>query len=267
MTDKNDIEMARQMALFRFSLIAPVIQNTYSDASAMAYYRRVTAKPLVRPDGTSFLYSPKTLGKWADAYKENGLDALTPKVRSDKGFTRIVSNECISEIYQLKEKFPRLNATQIHQRLLQMGLITTFVSVRTIQRFIKSHNLKNGVLPGAIKDRKAFEEEYFGDLWMADTCYFPFIKEDGISRRTYLIAIIDDHSRFIVGARLFYEDNAFNFQMLLKDAMATYGIPKKLYLDNGPSYNNSQLKYICAEVGMVLLHTPIRDGQSKGYVK
>ena len=267
MTDKNSIEMAREMALFRFSLIAPVIQNTYSDASATAYYRRVTTTPLTRPDGTEFLYSPKTLGTWVDYYKKHGLDGITPKIRSDKGSTRIISNECISEIYQIKEKFPKLNSAQIHQRLLQMGLITASVSVRTIQRFVKNHNLKNGVLPGSIKDRKAFEEESFGDMWMADSCYFPFIRENGENRRTYLLAITDDHSRLVVGAQLFYEDNSYNFQKVLKDAIATYGIPKKLYLDNGSSYRNSQLPFICAEVGTIIIHTPVRDGASKGKIE
>jgi len=267
MKDKNSMDMAREMALFRFSMIAPVIQNTFSDSSASAYFKRVTESPLLRPDGTEFQYNYKTVERWAWLYRHHGLDGLTPIVRSDKGTTRALSNECVSEIYQIKEKFPKLNAAQIHARLLQMGFITSSVSVRTIQRFVKSHNLKNGITPTGIKDRKAFEEEFFGDMWMADTCYFPYIREEGVNRRTYLIAIIDDHSRLVVGARLFYEDNAYNFQKVLKDAIATYGIPKKLYVDNGSSYKNSQISFICAEVGTVLIHTPIRDGASKAKVE
>ena len=267
MKDKKGIDMAREMALFRFSLIAPVIQGTYSDANATAYYRRVTQEPIKRPDDTEFLYSPNTLERWTSKYRQDGLDALTPKVRSDNGVTRRLSKESMTRIYQIKEQFPKLNSAQIYQRLIDDGLITNSVSVRTVQRFVKNHNLKKGYAPGAIKDRKAFEEEYFGDLWMADTCYLPVIKESGISRRTYLCAIIDDFSRLIVGARLFYEDNAYNFQKVLKDAVATYGIPHKLYLDNGSPYRNSQLPYICAEIGTIVIHTPVRDGASKAYVK
>ena len=40
-----------------------------------------------------------------------------------------------------------------------------------------------------------------------------------------------DHSRMIVGARIFFEDNTYNFQKVLKDAVATTGIPTKLYCD------------------------------------
>ena len=257
----------REMALFRFSLIAPVIQNTHSDVSASAYFRRVASAPLRRPDGTEFQYTYKTFEKWATLYKSGGLDALTPATRSDKGSVRGLSGDCISEIYRIKEQFPKLNATQIHLRLLQTGQIADSVSVRTVQRFIKNNGLKKGCAPGAPKDRKAFEEAYFGGMWMADSCYFPYIREGGQSRRTYLMAVLDDHARLVVGARLVYEDNAYNFQKVLRSAIATYGIPKKLYVDSGSPYKGSQLKYICAEIGIVLIHAPVRDGAAKGKIE
>lgn len=264
---KSDPDYGREMALFRFSLIAPVIQDTHSDLSASAYFRRVTGSPLRRPDGTEFQYTHKTLEKWAALYKSGGLDALAPATRSDKGCVRGLSGDCISEIYHIKEKFPKLSATQIHLRLLQMGLIEEPISVRTVQRFIKNNGLKKGGAPGAPKDRKAFEEEFFGGMWMADSCYFPYIREGGQSRRTYLMAIVDDHARIVVGARLVYDDDAYNFQKVLKSAIATYGIPKKLYVDSGGPYKNTQLKYICAEVGIVLIHAPVRDGAAKGKIE
>jgi hypothetical protein len=69
--------------------------------------------------------------------------------------------------------------------LLDDGLITGQVSVRTVQRFVKRQGLKNN--PGeAKKDRKAFEEAYFGAMWMADTCYFPYITENGATMDRFL---------------------------------------------------------------------------------
>ena len=71
----------------------------------------------------------------------------------------------------------------------------------------------------------------------------------------------------IVGARLFFEDNAYNFQKLLKDAVATHGIPNKIYCDHGASYENSQLSFICGSIGTVLIHAPVRDGAAKAKVE
>lgn len=38
-------------------------------------------------------------------------------------------------------------------------------------------------------------------------------------------------------------------------------------MDNGSPYSNEQLSFICGSVGTVLLHTPVRDGASKGKVE
>lgn len=79
--------------------------------------------------------------------------------------------------------------------------------------------------------------------------------------------IIDDHSRLLVGGGLFYNDNAYNFQKVFKQAVAAYGILMKLYVDNGCSYSNEQLSLICGSIGTVLLHTKIRDGASKAKIE
>ena len=58
--------------------------------------------------------------------------------------------------------------------------------------------------------------------------------------------------------------NAANFQKVLKDAIATYGIPRKLLLDNGAPYANEQLSLICGALGIVIIHCAPRDGAAKG---
>ena len=255
-----------ETAHFRFALIAPVVQGLFPDASAAAYYRRITKQPIIRPDGSAFQYDPKTLEKWTNNYRHGGMDALLPQHRSDKGSTRVLDDVTIAEIYRLREKYPKINATMIHTILVHDGYIKATVSKRAVQRFIKNKDLKSARNLN-IKDRKAFEEPEFGCMWQCDTCYLPYITEDGKSQRTYLIMIIDDHSRLIVGGQIFYNDNSYNFQKVLKHAIATYGIPDKLYLDNGSPYSNEQLTFICGSVGCLELHTPVRDGASKGKVE
>ena len=264
--DTETMKHNAEVAQFRFALIAPVIQGLYPDASATAYYKRVTASPLTLPDGSTVTYSYKTLEKWKSQYSIGGLDALMPGTRSDKGIPRALNEDAIAEIYRIKEEHPRMNATQIYTHLVRESFIPATVSVDSVQRFIRHNDLKSARDPN-LRDRKAFEEDEFGKIWQADTCYLPHITEDGTSRRVYCIMIIDDHSRLLVGGELFYNDNACNFQKVLKDAIATYGIPDKLYVDNGCSYSNAQLSMICVSLGILLLHTRIRDGASKGKVE
>lgn len=264
--DTETMKHNAEVAQFRFALIAPVIQGLYPDASATAYYKRVTASPLTLPDGSTVTYSYKTLEKWKSQYSIGGLDALMPGTRSDKGIPRALNEDAIAEIYRIKEEHPRMNATQIYTHLVRESFIPATVSVDSVQRFIRHNDLKSARDPN-LRDRKAFEDDEFGKIWQADTCYLPHITEDGTSKRVYCIMIIDDHSRLLVGGELFYNDNACNFQKVLKDAIATYGIPDKLYVDNGCSYSNAQLSMICVSLGILLLHTRVRDGASKGKVE
>jgi len=267
MKNKFNDKTAIDMAYFRFSLIAPVIQGTFTEPTKTAYYRRVTESSFALPNGKTMIYNPKTIEKWEEYYRKKGMDGLMPRERSDSGQPRVLSELAISEIYRLKEKFPRINASLIYTKLIEDGFVNqSQVSLSSIQRFIKHHDLKSAANPNQ-KDRKAFEEEYPGGMYQADTSYTCYINENGKVRRTYLIQIVDDHSRLIVGSRVFYNDNAYNFQLVLKEAISRYGLCKKLYLDNGSTYSNEQLTLICGSLGIVKLHTPIRDGASKAKVE
>ena len=254
-------------ASIRLALIQPAYNGTYPDASKRAYYCRITEKPIKMPDGREIRYSPGTLACWESDYRRGGFDALIPKIRCDSGKSRRLDDDAIAAIYRIREEFPKINAKEIHLKLISDGIINQKdVSLSTVQRYVKKHNLKGAACPG-LKDRKAFEEEFACGMYQGDSLYGPFIVENGIRRRTYLIMLLDDKSRMIVGGRFFYNDNAYNFQKVLKDAIATYGIPQKTYVDNGSPYKNEQISLICGRLGIVLIHTPVRDGASKGKVE
>jgi transposase InsO family protein len=263
----NDNKKYIEEASIRLAIIQPAFNSTYPDTTKKAYYERIAEKPIKLPGGKEMKYSPGSLACWESAYRKGGFEALIPKERADAGTSRRLDDDAIAAIHQIHEKYPKINATEIYHKLIADGIIKKKqVSVTTVQRYIKKHNLKGASNPG-IKDRKAFEEEFACGMYQADSLYGPHITENGQRRRTYCIMILDDKTRLIVGGRFFYADNSYNFQKVLKDAVATYGIPRKLYVDNGSPYKNEQLSLICGQLGTVLIHTPIRDGASKGKVE
>lgn len=206
------------MAEFQFGLIAPVIQGLYPDASQTAYFKRIAQNEFTLPNGKTVRFSYKTIEDWATKYRRGGLEALMPVARSDKGTSRALSDTAVEEIYRVKSEFPRMNATQIHYHLVKEGFIPAVVNVDSVQRFIRNNDLKTARNPN-LRARKAFEEDSFGKMWQADTCYIAHITKDGKTRQVYCVGIIDDHSRLVVVCQMFYNDNAYNFQKVLKDAI------------------------------------------------
>ena len=124
-----------EYAQFKFAFIAPLIQNLYTDESELAYYKRVAAQPLTLPNGEVRLFKPDTIGKWAWLYRKGGLDSLIRSVRTNTGSCKSLDSAAIEHLYELCEKYPRLNATMLYNILVQDGFLDATTSVRSVQRF------------------------------------------------------------------------------------------------------------------------------------
>ena len=261
----NDKDM-QELALFKFSLIAPVVNNTYVAISQIQYFRDIAAKSHILPNGKNVKYSSGAIKKWFLNYKKGGFDSLITKIRSDAGMPRVISNEAITKIHDIKDKFPYITGKLVYQKLVEEGYVkASDTSMASIHRYIRENNLKrNQVSP---VERKAYEMEYANDCWQSDTSHGPVIKVNGQKRQTYLITMLDDASRIIAHGEFFFNDNAVNMQSIFKKAISKYGLPKRLFVDNGCSYKNDQLRLICASLGVVLIHTKAYSPESKGYVK
>ncbi len=84
------------------------------------------------------------VSKWEERYLQNGIVGRMPKTRLDAGKSRVLTDEAIQEIFLLKERFPRINATLIYGKLIEDGVIRKMdVSLSSVQRFMKNQNLKS----------------------------------------------------------------------------------------------------------------------------
>lgn len=259
-------DLDHEMALFRYNLIAPLINGTYTETSITAYCVNVTSKPYVLPDGSIKHFSHETIRWWLRKYKKFGFDGLYSKPRSDNGKLRSLSSDIQKVIIEKKKENYRKTATSIYNELINEGYISSDeVSLSTVIRFVGK--IKNSLNIYSGEDMRAFEMKYANDLWQIDTSHGPFITIDGKKYKTYLIAIIDDASRMIVGYGFYLADNAVNVQLTLKEAILKYGVPKRLYADNGAPYKNVQLSLICANLGISLLHAKIYHGNQKGKIE
>jgi transposase InsO family protein len=259
---------ASEVAMLRFSLIAPVVNGTYTQPSKAAYFRDVSERPVALPDGTVRHFNPNTLATWESRYRRLGFDGLARSGRSDAGKSRKIGPEEAAAIRALREAHPRTSCVEMRRRLIADGTIgADDFSVSTIQRWVRA-NLPRGAANPRLRDRRAFEEEWANGMWQADTLYGPHVSmPDGRLGRAYLQMVLDDKSRMVVAARFVQSDSGANFLVLLKGAVATYGVPRKLYVDNGAPYSNAQLTGACGRIGCVLIHTRVRDGASKGKVE
>ncbi|MBN4051116.1 transposase, partial [bacterium AH-315-L21] len=188
-----------EIGLFRFSLIAAIINDTYEASSKMQYYRNMAAKEHKHPNGEKVKYASETIKSWHMAYTKHGMDGLLPKKRSDSGMPRTFSRKAIEKIHDIKEQYPHITTKMVHQKLIEDGYIkASIVSLSSVYRYIRDSNLKRNQISPV--ERKAYEMEHSNDCWQADTTHAAKIIVDGKKVQTYLIAIIDDFSRLCLHA-------------------------------------------------------------------
>lgn len=247
----NDIER-QKIALFRYGIIAPAVSGTYDETvSLKGFFRDAATKVYTNPRGEDTKVAASTVERWFYHYQRDGFDALIPKRRTDTGKPRKLDDDIMQQILFLKKEYPRLPSTLIHQKLLDNGtLLKGEVSLSTINRYV--NQIKHEHTVTVSKDMRRYEREHINEVWCGDSCVGPYLSLDGKKKRTYIIALIDDASRMIVGIGIFLNDNFVNLMSVMKSAVIKHGKPKMLNFDNGASYKNSQMQLLAARIGTVL---------------
>lgn len=259
-------DMRQKIALFRYSLVAPLIADTYTQKTAKEYLQEVCAKVHDAPDGKKKEYAPETLKDWLRSYRKYGIDGLYPKIRSDRGMPRKLSDEAKDFIISCKVNSPKRSAKSIYHELIAKGFIGFHnTSISTVQRFLSKAKLTAHKLDPV--DRRAFEFEFPNDCWQSDISVGPYLTIDGKKHKTYIFAFIDDASRLVVNCEAFFVDNLSSLLAVFKKAVAKRGIPKKLFVDNGKVYKSGQMQFICASLGTILCFTRPYSPQSKGKIE
>lgn len=248
-----DINDKHALALIRYSLIAPLVTGTKDpNESYSQFYKRASEIECTLPDGKKRKFSASTIEHWYSSYRKYGFDGLVTTDRKDEGVSRSITPELEAEIKYLKETYPKMPATSIMQKLLDDGAIHKGqVSLSSITRCVNRIMDKNEMTFN--KDMRRYERPHINDVWYGDTCCcFSIRLQTGAKQRIYIIGLIDDASRFIVGAHAFGNDDFVNLMSVIRSAVAKYGIPKVFSFDNGRSYRNKQMELLMARIGSTL---------------
>ena len=248
-----DQDRKQSIALMRYSAIAPLISGTQTDYESLsAFFREVSAKGLKAPNGELRHYSPATIEKWYTAYRKDGFDALIPSGRSDCGVSRKIDDELSEEIRYLKNTYPRLSASAIYRQLQDKGSISARqISEATVCRFINQLVLQERLTSN--QDMRRYERPHINEVWCGDSSVGPYLKTgEGKKHRVYVIALIDDASRFITGIDVFFNDSFVNLMSVMKSAISKYGKPKIFNFDNGAAYKNRQMELLAARIGTTI---------------
>jgi len=263
MTGQNDKKF--ELGLWRYGIISPLLHRDANSFPTGELLDQASWQRYVHPNGSHITLSAETIRKWLYRYIGGGLPALTGQTRSDKGKHQIPDNIAYAMV-TIRKEHPRWTIARIIKELGQTDKWNGHKPSRSsIYRFAKAHNLQRDPHLHPEMNVRPFAFDHFGQLWVADFLHGPKLFKDRKKHKTYLHAILDDSSRFIVHGGFYLTESVEPLIYDLMGAVRRFGIPQRFYTDNGSAYVSRHLKTLCARNGIDLVHTPpfVPQGRAK----
>jgi putative transposase len=168
--------------------------------------------------------------------------------------------------FALKRERPERTAAQVREVMLT-SIDGPVPGLRTLQTHLAREGLNvrgDGRSPGKVYGR--FEAGARNELWTGDGLHGPVLT-GGSARRAVLLALIDDHSRLLVGWRWGTGEDVFRLEAALRAGLMSRGVPDAILVDRGSAFVSSQLLRACAVLGVRLIHASPRAATTKGKIE
>ena len=136
-------------------------------------------------------------------------------------------------ILMLKQANPEFGCQKISDLLLRGPALPA--SPAAVARVLHEagYELEEVVTRPHPEQVRRFERAKPNQLWQTDLFTFVLKRQN---RRVYLVAFLDDHSRFITGYGLHASQSSVLVLEVLRAALTSYGAPEEILTDNGSQY-------------------------------
>lgn len=259
-----------QEALFRHAILGDVLSRNLRRGQLRPALKQL-AQPTYQDDhGRSRRIAYKTLEEWFYKYRHGGLEALKPRPRSDRNRSRVFAEDLQPLILDMKREDPGRSAKLILRELELAGRIRVGqASVSAVERLLRRHGLSGPRMELERAARYRWEASLCGELWQGDGLHGPLLMNPATGRRqrTIVFALLDDRSRLIPYLEAGFGETEERFLRMLYQAIARRGIVRKLLLDNHASFSGYDLRLLCAQLGIHLVHSRPGDAPSKGKIE
>ena len=172
----------------------------------------------------------ETVRRWVHAYRDQGEAGLADHKTGPR--VKRLPDPVRDKIIELKKEEPTFGIKRISQVLRRMFFLKA--SPQTVRQKLHEANLMPPTPPPRqrnITRPRFFERATPNQLWQSDIFTFRLG-----GRYAYMIAFLDDYSRYVVGVDLFRSPTAQATIEVYRVAVGEYQPPKEMLTDNGRQY-------------------------------
>ena len=171
--------------------------------------------------------------RWVRAYQERGEAGLRNQVRSSES-RRKLPGPVREKIVEIKKREPFFGVQRISHLLKRVFFLSA--CPETVRRTLQEESL---IVPSRKKHSpnltrpRFFERSTPNQMWQGDIFTFRLG-----GRYAYLVGMVDDYSRYMVGLELYRSQTADQVIEVYRRAVGEYGVPKEVLTDRGRQYTN-----------------------------
>lgn len=263
--DDENIDVRLWEAAWRFQLIAPLLSPDMDEDKKRQHRSELLASAVEHPFRGPTPLKARTLRRWCQKYRENGLEGLVPKQRMDRGVLRAFPQEALDQALALREEDGRRTVTQLIRLLLAAQPEWSGQIARSsLDRHLRARGSKRQRKRGAEGPFRTFEADEPNQLWQGDVLHGPVVRCGDTDRRCRVVCWLDDHSRFVCHLEAYGDERLPSIENSLKKAILKYGLPAQLFVDNAWVYSGKAFTLACAQLGIHKIHSTPRYPVSRG---
>jgi transposase InsO family protein len=176
--------------------------------------------------------SKHTLYSWQKKFQAEGPAGLADKPKGAPAGSRL-PEPTRRAILMLKESHPDWGCQKISDLLLRGPALPA--SPAAVARVLREAGYVTRDEPSKphVPKVTSFERAKPNQLWQTDLFTFMLKRQN---RRVYLVAFLDDHSRFVLGYGLHASQSTALVLEVFRAAISGFGTPEEVLTDNGTQY-------------------------------
>lgn len=260
----RDQKKAEEIASQRVQLLSPLLADSLDNAQARQIKARICEQTGI---------SERTLRRYLAQYKTAGFSGLKPKSKGQQRSDDAIAPNLLEQAILLRREVPGRSVSQIIQileweGLAEPGLIKrSTLQEKLAQRGYSSRHMRMYADSGVAARR--FQKKYRNQLWHSDIKYGPYlpIGKDGAKKQVYLVTFVDDATRLVLHGQFYPVLDQVIVEDSFRQAILKYGVPEKVYFDNGSQYRTKWMIRACAKMGIRLIYAKPYSPEATGKVE
>ena len=225
--------------IFRYVVVSQVLTRVQQGQLQADAIRAVAGDAHLTLDGTRRLVGKRTIYRWLEAFRDQGIEGLEPKPRPRCEGSAVLSDGFLGFLREQKEADPRASFPEIIRRAKLLGVLEPSEDVdrgtvwRAAQRMgletrrLRSHKYAKDA------DVRRFTHAHRMQMLLCDGKHF---RAGEARAKRVALFFLDDASRYGLDVLVGTAENAALFLHGLYRVVRRHGLFDATFLDNGPGF-------------------------------